>query len=79
MLCYLYWLNYEKKKLLNNFLLVDLGLAVRTDTKEDWIYVKCGTYGYLAPEVDKAKHKNDYDTKTDIFSAGCILYYLLKG
>lgn len=56
--------------------LVDLGLAVQTDASEDWVYIKCGTYGYLAPEIEKAKHKLDYDSKVDIFSAGCILFYL---
>ena len=53
-----------------------MGLAVKTNTTEEWTYIKCGTYGYLAPEIDKAKHKLDYDTKVDVFSAGCILYYL---
>ena len=58
-------------------MLVDLGLAVKFSW--EWFYLKCGTYGYIAPEVMTAREKADYNEKIDIFSAGCILYYLLKG
>ena len=36
-------------------------------------YTKCGTPGYLAPEV----FDNIFTDKCDIFSAGCVFYKLL--
>ena len=36
-----------------NLLKVDLGLAVKKSW--EWIYLKCGTYGYIAPEVISTK------------------------
>lgn len=57
---------------------VDFGLAtfVKLDT---YIFKKCGTPGYIAPEVFKYDEKNPltfYDDRCDVFSAGCILFYL---
>ena len=45
------------------------------------IYQYCGTPGYMAPEVYLTETNNDltYDEKCDIFSLGCILYYLVIG
>mmetsp|Transcript_34880 Transcript_34880/g.31393 ORF Transcript_34880/g.31393 Transcript_34880/m.31393 type:complete len:251 (-) Transcript_34880:941-1693(-) len=61
--------------------IVDFGLATFIDVPE-YIFKKCGTPGYIAPEVfkysDKKKETN-YDDRCDVFSAGCILYYMLFG
>jgi len=38
--------------------------------------VKCGTPGFIAPEILGDK---PYDLKSDVFSAGIILYMLLSG
>jgi len=57
--------------------LADFGLSVEKNTPRNAIGKKCsGTLGFVAPE---ALHNNEYDEKCDIFSAGCLLYYLLTG
>lgn len=58
--------------------IVDFGLATQIDLPE-YIFKKCGTPGYIAPEVFKYDAKNTatfYDDKCDVFSAGCILFYM---
>jgi len=61
--------------------IADFGLATLIDLPE-YIFKKCGTPGYIAPEVFKYDPKNPvtgYDDKCDVFSAGCIFYYMLFG
>jgi len=61
--------------------IVDFGLATFIDVPE-YIFKKCGTPGYIAPEVFKYDPKNPatfYNDRCDAFSAGCILYYMLFG
>ena len=50
----------------------DFGLAEFSKSKK-YIYTRCGTPGYVAPEV-----LNDlkYNTKVDVYSAGIILFIL---
>lgn len=43
------------------------------------MFPKCGTPGYVAPEILNLNYENKYTTKVDIFSSGCILYKLLTG
>lgn len=52
--------------------LADFGLAEKVDKKE-LLFKRCGTPGYVAPEVLEDKK---YDTKVDVYSAGVILYIL---
>ena len=52
--------------------LADFGLAEKIDKKE-LLFKRCGTPGYVAPEVLEDKK---YDTKVDVYSAGVILYIL---
>lgn len=64
----------------NNFTaikLVDFGLATQTDV-DKYIYPKCGTPGYLAPEVANLTNlDHKYSKICDIFSLGAIFYRLL--
>ncbi len=60
-----------------DFKIADFGLSAFVDEKEH-IYNKCGTPGFIAPEVLTAKNGR-YDSKCDIFSIGCILHLLLTG
>ncbi len=58
--------------------IVDFGLATFIDVPE-YIFKKCGTPGYIAPEVFKYDQKNPttaYDDHCDVFSAGAILFYM---
>lgn len=38
--------------------------------------VICGTPGFMAPEVLK---NQPYDQTSDIFSLGCLIYFILTG
>jgi len=53
-------------------------LAIHGDD-EDYIFYHCGTPGYISPETINSKKNNKITTKSDIFSAGVILYILLTG
>ena len=58
--------------------IVDFGLATFIDIPE-YIFKKCGTPGYIAPEVFKFDQNDPttaYDDRCDVFSAGCIFYYM---
>ena len=59
-------------------ILLDYGFAKRQST----VYgnnSKVGTDGYMAPEVARKIEVKKITEKADIFSLGCILYYLLFG
>jgi serine/threonine protein kinase len=56
--------------------IADLGLASRTDIAE-YLFVRCGTPGFVAPEVVNIKNLNTtYDAVCDLFSLGIIFHYL---
>ena len=55
--------------------LADFGLSQKMIDYE-LLILRCGTPGYIAPEILNQK---PYDLKCDIFSIGCIIYYLLVG
>jgi serine/threonine protein kinase len=58
--------------------LIDLGLCCFKGDANS-VYRKCGTPGFIAPEVYEAEGIEDYDEKCDIFSLGVIFYTLLTG
>jgi len=58
-----------------SFKIVDFGLSV-TSKKEELQKTRCGSPGYVAPEV---LLKQGYSYKVDIFSIGIISYTLLTG
>jgi Serine/threonine protein kinase len=51
--------------------IVDFGLSTTIEKVDP--NVRCGTPGYVAPEVISGGH---YDYKSDIFSCGVVLYIL---
>lgn len=56
-----------------DFKLIDFGLASEISKN---LTLKCGSPGYVAPEVFNNK---PYNSQVDIFSAGIVLYHLLLG
>lgn len=44
--------------------------------KKDQIYKKCGTPGFVAPEIFKTRN---YNTKIDIFSLGIVFFIMIFG
>lgn len=59
-----------------NVKIADFGLATFVNPNHDYLFKRCGTPGYVAPEV-LADAK--YDQKVDVFSCGVILYIILTG
>jgi serine/threonine protein kinase len=53
--------------------IADLGLAIK-DFDIKGIAMKCGTPGYVDPDVLKG---NNFITKSDIFSLGSVLYNII--
>lgn len=58
----------------------DFGVSSTIQQKLN-VYQYTGTIGYMAPEVFETETdpNKSYSEKCDIFSLGCILYYLLIG
>merc|ERR1711939_277858 len=68
-----------RKEFKYDVVLADLGLATKSDIDE-YLYVRCGTPGFVAPEVVNIKDlKATYDPICDIYSAGIIFHILLTG
>jgi len=55
--------------------IIDFGLAEMFKPTESHSQNSSGTALYMAPEV----FKRDFDLKCDVWSAGCIMYFLLTG
>ncbi|EAR87739.2 Serine/Threonine kinase domain protein (macronuclear) [Tetrahymena thermophila SB210] len=55
----------------------DMGLS--QDVNENFVFKKCGTPGYVAPEILNSITGTDYGVKSDIFSCGCLFYRLVMG
>lgn len=64
----------------NTLKLVDFGLATYQNV-EEYLFKRCGTPGFVAPEVINAKKGVNvhYSTKCDVFSVGIIFFFMLTG
>lgn len=61
--------------------IVDFGLSTFAEV-DDYLFKRCGTPGYVAPEVinaDKEDKNLRFSSKSDVFSAGIIFYFMLTG
>jgi len=62
-----------------DLVIADFGLAEFSEINE-YLFVRCGTPGYVAPEVINIKDmKTKYDPICDMFSLGLIMHILLLG
>ncbi|KAM3131397.1 hypothetical protein pb186bvf_016469 [Paramecium bursaria] len=61
---------------LNDVVIADFGLADYYREDGEYMFKRCGTPGYVAPELLQDKI---YDYKVDIFSAGVLMFILLSG
>ena len=58
-----------------NVKIADFGMATICK-KNKPLYIRCGTPGYVAPEILRGE---GYDQKCDLFSTGSLLFNLLTG
>ena len=56
--------------------IVDFGLATNVDV-EKYLFFRCGTPGYVAPEIIELNESRHIEPECDIFSAGVIFHILL--
>jgi serine/threonine protein kinase len=62
--------------------LSDLGLTIKKEhlEKKNISHYCCGTLGFVAPEVlQYGENGGTYDESSDMFSVGCIFYFLHTG
>lgn len=57
---------------------VDFGLATQYPViaGKGELFIKCGTPGFVAPEICNLKEGDSYDEKCDLFSLGCVIHIL---
>lgn len=55
---------------------MDFGLATFTDN-EPYVLYRCGTPGYVAPEIIRMKEHRKITVECDMFSAGAVFHVLL--
>ena len=66
---------YKQKNNDDSIKIVDFGFATKANTTEQ-LFRRCGTPGYMAPEIIMLEDNDTYDEKCDVFSAGVIFYTL---
>lgn len=63
----------------NQIVIADFGLSTSNKKSTTYLYEKCGTPGYVAPEIFSSEPNAHYDIKCDLFSVGITLFYMLTG
>ena len=56
--------------------IVDFGLATNSDI-DKYLFYRCGTPGYVAPEIVTLTENSHIEPECDIFSAGVIFHIML--
>ena len=69
-------LIFASKKDNSDIRIADFGLATRLCSPDEKSYLRCGSPGYVSPELLRDE---GYNCASDIFSAGVIFYVMLTG
>jgi serine/threonine protein kinase len=56
--------------------IIDFGLAANVDAN-DYLFYRCGTPGYVAPEITTLEKGQKVEPSCDVFSTGVIFHILL--
>lgn len=56
--------------------IIDFGLATRADI-EEYLFFRCGTPGYVAPEIIRLTKSEHVEPICDVFSMGAVFHVLL--
>lgn len=51
----------------------DFGLSIQITGSNQMLKTNCGTFRYMAPEVERGQYTN----KCDVWSAGCVLFEIV--
>lgn len=62
-----------KSNNITDICLADFGLADYLNQSGKYLFQRCGSPGYVAPEILMQK---EYDLKVDIFSVGVIMFIM---
>ena len=65
-----------KKEDISDVKIADFGLATMLSHPEEKLTLRCGSPGYVSPELLR---NEGYNCSSDIFSAGVIFYVILTG
>lgn len=68
----------SKNQAIHDVRIADLGFAIYVK-EESKNMIRCGTPAYCAPEIFVPTDHLVYTSKVDIYSIGCILFYILTG
>ncbi|CAD8126270.1 unnamed protein product [Paramecium sonneborni] len=66
----------RSKREMSDVVIADFGLADYYNSDGEYMFKRCGTPGYVAPELLQDKI---YDYKIDMFSAGVLMFIMLSG
>lgn len=71
----------DKKFSKENIVLGDFGLSITERCLNNKSFVKCGSPGFIAPEIFNITKKKNiyYDKRCDLFSLGITFYYIRFG
>lgn len=69
--------NKLDQEICENIKIIDFGLALSLTNKKnpENSFLKCGTPGYISPEIFASKN-SIYNEKCDIFSIGVIFHFM---
>ena len=69
-------LIFETKGNNSDIKIADFGLATKLTNPDEKLKLRCGSPGYVAPEI---LCNEGYNCSADVFSAGVIFYVMLTG